>query len=401
MASGLKWALGLVAGCVLVALILSRVESPFRQFIFARNAEHMRVLALKSEIHRTNARLARIARNDSLLPLMTGSKPVIGLSKNLTDSAAAELRAAIVADLARVQPSRARIGVFVVDKEYGGHAAAFTWQGARYEYYAGRDALGTYCMVVGLARPDRPSNHVFFRFSSSEVYSYYALDRSDTVVNVLGPCRLWARYGHPSPAVGNWLKAGAYRLAEAPSEWPVPKTAPRRRGRFGLRGDEMRWLSMVSPLGASCLAGRPDDCAAAVADTGRLVDRASLLLGDEVLRPTSSIPRSSSPEPLYWSVGGGGVFGLGDEAMLAKLEQQYGPERFAKFWSAPAQDVDTAFESAFGLPLGEWVMQWAQKTYGVEPKGPRVDFITALLSILMLGAMIGIAIAVAQRRQVQ
>jgi hypothetical protein len=87
----------------------------------------------------------------------------------------------------------------------------------------------------------------------------------------------------------------------------------------------------------------------------------------------------------------------GSAHLLAALEAEFGPERFARFWTS-AEPVERAFRGSFGLPLEAWVMGRLQSVYGRSPTGPRLAGTTILLSLSTLGLLLAVAVAVGRRR---
>jgi hypothetical protein len=85
--------------------------------------------------------------------------------------------------------------------------------------------------------------------------------------------------------------------------------------------------------------------------------------------------------------------------LLAMLEEEYGRERFARFWGS-AEDVEQAFRTSFDTRLEFWAMQSLQRIYGRAPTGPRLEAGTLLLSFSALGLLVGVAIAANRRRTV-
>jgi hypothetical protein len=83
--------------------------------------------------------------------------------------------------------------------------------------------------------------------------------------------------------------------------------------------------------------------------------------------------------------------------LLYDLEEEFGRERFSRFWTSDA-DVEEAFLSAFGEPPEEWLMRWAQARWGHLRVGPGIPFQAGFLSFLTLGLFTGLALFMGRRK---
>ena len=85
--------------------------------------------------------------------------------------------------------------------------------------------------------------------------------------------------------------------------------------------------------------------------------------------------------------------------LLSTAEAQFGRERFERFWTSE-DDVPTAFASAFGVGLADWVREIAESRFGEQRLGPGVDAGTVLLSLLTLLGFAGLAAFISARRSI-
>jgi len=92
-------------------------------------------------------------------------------------------------------------------------------------------------------------------------------------------------------------------------------------------------------------------------------------------------------------------FGNLDDYLLADLEAEFGPDRFQRFWSSELE-LPEAFEAAFGVGLGEWVITWVDANMRISPAGPGMSKSAALGGILALSLFAAMAGAWARRRRV-
>ena len=84
---------------------------------------------------------------------------------------------------------------------------------------------------------------------------------------------------------------------------------------------------------------------------------------------------------------------------MGDLEAEFGAERFARFWTSD-QSVDEAFLGAFGEPMEEWTMRWAQGLMGFHKTGPSIDPLSILLTLVTVITCGGLAVATGTRRTV-
>lgn len=270
------------------------------------------------------------------------------------------------------------VAVFLLGREHelpGGYEAR---EESATEYYLLDRPSGPVC-VVAVFPPTPTRMHE----------QWWAEDerRGRLAEGVLGPCAFYATHGPPGTRVAEWLEGGAYLFADraVPFDVAPGEEIAERRGLFGMRG---RTTESVPPGHEACLAGHAEICATFLLDP-KDVDRGFLRYG-----PYTSIAQRT--ELLYseyrWRK-------PPDAHLLADLEAEFGAERFGRFWRSPAP-VAQAFEEAFGESPGQWTRRWAVARFGEEESGPGLGLLTAVLSVLTLGATFLVSAYVADRRSV-
>ncbi|HEX6307679.1 MAG TPA: hypothetical protein VFZ69_05785 [Longimicrobiales bacterium] len=362
----MRWAAILLIGTVLVsawartvptALSLAAAAEERRAAERELAATHAALRAAES-VHRDRARI------DSLLPLLPPAPGVtIALSPLLDRETGDSIRAAAVREMQGIAAPRARVGVFVIDHAYGRRSPARVTAAEQRRLHMGTDSAGAYCMIVGTGfmTPDSVLR--------ARAFGIVAQRRWDAPLpfSGLGPCAFVAAYGAPGAGIAQWLRNGAFRfgdLAAAQSRDTAPVALPL----WGWLADE--------PAIRGCSGGRTELCR-------------TFLLGAGA--PDTSGVMFGLPMPYEYRSPARGM-------LLHDLERQFGPERFARFWTSDA-DVESAFTAAFAETPVEWVRHWARQRYGAATLGPRLAGVSVLLSVLMLGVLASIAAAVATRRR--
>ncbi len=198
-----------------------------------------------------------------------------------------------------------------------------------------------------------------------------------TRTGALGQCAFWARYGKPGPQIQRWLDAGGGHFAG--SHYAAQAEMLERLDRLG-GGEQirMRQRRFLLPLaGQACLGGREDVCAHAVSNPG-------MIYGE----PDSAEHFSE------WDT----RLGPGERTLLAHLEKDFGAQRFERFWTSD-KPFEGAFEEAFDTSLGAWVRDFLEP-YGNISRGARLGGDSVLLTALLLGICVGLALMTSQRRRV-
>jgi hypothetical protein len=210
--------------------------------------------------------------------------------------------------------------------------------------------------------------------------SHWTEDQQHT--NILGPCRLVARHGAPGTGVHAWLERGAIGFAYAPTDDPLrlvygfgEPIVPL----FGLGG--MAWWTKSHDV-VKCMSGIAEAC------TSALLDPSSA--GGELQLDARYVAERSPVIGIRQTLRGS-PFATYDDYLLADLEAEFGRQRFGAFWTSD-QELTVAFESAFGVPMGEWGASWVRAHVGGVDAGPGMPRsastgtgLVVLLSALLAG----------------
>lgn len=203
-------------------------------------------------------------------------------------------------------------------------------------------------------------------------------------MSALGPCAFYGAFGAPGRPVRRWLAARKFDIARYP-DWDETG-ASRFSGAAMLRSAPSRWFWAQLyryPLATiGCLGGRSERCRDAV------LDEVGAMLDD-------SIPRSVVLDRPWWRE----QLLVPGERYLADVAHAVGRDRFQRFWSSSAS-VETSLAAALKEPIGEWTLRWER---GLVPRallGAAPPWPSAVLGVVLAGAVIALVALGAQRRQV-
>jgi len=374
MPNWVKWLLALGAACIALGAWLLVGDVALHPEWLGGAADYQpEVARLEREYRRTSVLAERVAMLDVVRGLMPDS-PRLALELRGDSAAALSAQLAAAAASEYAPAAAPRVPVIIATRPPrptrsagrvpGSTSAEYTVtasSGPRADFVAGTDRGAPYCAV---------SFDALTRLSAR----WY---QSSLVVQPLGPCRLWARYGQPGPDVQNWLAHGAFDFTrDADLLLPLTDTLRGRRI-FGVpREQRVGWRL------EACLQGDARGCRQAL------------------LEPTAGEHVASAPAGVlatdrsYWW-----WLEPGDPSvhLAAALEAEFGRERFEQFWTSTA-DVETAFRASFGLPLEAWAMRWLQGVFGRTPAGPRLAAPTLLLSLVTLGLLAAAVVALSRHR---
>jgi hypothetical protein len=93
------------------------------------------------------------------------------------------------------------------------------------------------------------------------------------------------------------------------------------------------------------------------------------------------------------------MLGYFDAHMIADLANEFGRERFQRFWTSEAPLAE-AFEDAFGVDMGEWNLQRVSELVEIRRAGPAVRMGEGVGAFLLFSLFAVIAGAWARRRRV-
>ena len=401
MASGMKWLVTTVALCALVGALALRFDAgrglavTVNEPVLDENGntvwDHplaLRRFALSDELTATRIAYHEQAAWDSgyaelpdtaALRVAMDREPVrwpgmrtdtASLARRgaFLDSVRAAFDDEVAARLA--EPVRARIALVQTSIDADSGTPYYMYVDASpMRFFAGSDERGGFC---------------FATFPNPAV----AIEQGQP----LGPCRLWARYGAPSPQVLAWLARSGHLLEFDSVRTPVSGYRSRhpgllsgqedtpRRVLFGMRAYDEPTDHVRFPVQA-CIGGRTDGCLEAVLDADNFRFRRARI---ESLA-LEYRGRYAALEVI------GGFFG--------DIEREIGRDRFARFWTSAAEP-EAELAAALGAPLDEWVRDWLARRFGREPLGPRVEWFSLLLSLAAIGALLLLALLTARRRTV-
>jgi hypothetical protein len=215
----------------------------------------------------------------------------------------------------------------------------------------------------------------------------------------VGVCALYAKYGAPGPEIRRWLRSESWQQAAVvtsvrrralhanpdaklvvdPSPTSRLSTAFARQRTFeNWYGD---WQFGVSEI--ACLGGSDEMCAAPMRSPNPITpDRRSAILPAGVIRLA---PWALSIE---W-----------DHQLVAALEDQLGPERFAAFWTS-AKSPEEAILDASGKPVGALIKAHLVSQFSPAESSPWPTAFEWLVQLTLLGGVIGAMIAGNRRRYI-
>jgi hypothetical protein len=392
----MKWWIGLVltlcAGVVWFAVpprgsdyVNRGMVAPAR---FSGSPEEQHQRRLTHAVRQANVRLQTLRWQDSIVPLVVahGTRGAyLGLPAGADRAAAASIRVRdlIASEVPPDEEGEAAVGVALLPPGTSGYPGALSARISGF-YLGTRDGV-PYCLSVhALGGPagDGDATDVLRRTVNQAL--------SSGTGSLSGICRWIHRYGLPSGDMRQWIESrGAVvgsalpEFQQGPIRWTVSARFV-RRGAFGLPGGP----SFVSFGGSliwalegerdRCLSGDPDACRDGVVGTAD-GEQPSSFLG---MGPTTGYGTALT-----------GTFGVSawrqDHYLLSTLERRFGSERFQAFWSSDAP-VAQAFETAFGEPMGPWLLDWYGETTDIVPPGPepRAAGLVGSFLVLLLSGMV-------------
>ena len=381
------WATLIAVGCGLIALWLLPPDPPrgARNYVPPTEAQEVK-LELRREAERLNGVLKRLHWLDSLTHVFADAQPdengvIVSFPVGIDAATAKEVRAVVAREIDRleIKDTEYVLAVARPNGHSGNHEAFGLTVRTLQEFYALRGGDPKVCLTLRPYAGSNPQNALW----------RYGWSPNAGASNILGPCAYYLLYGTPGPAIETWLSSGAaqfgVRHAKSRDPFADPETSSLariflrvgNRAPFGIR------RSVRYPGAHDCLAGDEQACRNSVLDAKRPV---SLRLGDD-------LPAFLHRDP------SGGAFYSFEESLFYDLEQEFGRERFTRFWTSD-QDVETAFQAAFGVPIGEWVMGWAQARLGTYRMGPMPSLEAILISLGVISFFLTIAIAMSKKRKV-
>lgn len=380
MAFGMKrWIAFTLAGCAFVAAWRLPPEPPEQVDRPVRTAEEIRYGALEGEARRTREVLFRMMWADSLSARTVAEAGDDGVVVMVPGTGAA------------MEEQKKRLARRVRDQVDGrtpeGRAMVFGYavqphdhrkeDGARQprdrtETYVGTREGVDYCLQVRVTHAIQVERVVARRIVGGD-------GNSPPVSDELGPCRFYLSYGFAGEEIQRWLEDGAVEFALEADQRPELeiRRPPRRRGPFGFgyisRDPDMASLDR-------CLAGVEMDCASFFEEAGP-----GHLLTDQqrdIVRRSPATGIGSRFSALTTLVD--------QRYILADLEAEFGRNAFRQFWTSD-ESVGEAFEAAFGVSTGAWMLARIDRLVGIDQPGPGVSREASSASMLTIGLLLGIA----------
>ena len=362
------WPALVAIGCGLVALWLLPLDPPRRveNYLPPTEAQALR-MELQAEAHLLNNVLKRTRWVDSLSDVFANAQPdENGMLFSFPegphwDALVRDLRSPVAQEIDRlgVESSEYLFAVARPNRYSGNH-----------ESFEGRGATGT-----------------------AEFYTLRTGDRMVCLMlnqrrgTALGPCAQFLIHGTPGPAIRSWLSQGAAQFAmrHVGARSPFAGLDPLERLFIKIGNQGLFGMRRATNEGGThkCLAGDEQACRESVLDVKRAAP----------YRFGSDLPAFLHLELMN------SQFYTYEESLFYDLEQEFGREAFGRFWTSD-QDVDASFQAAFGLPIGAWVMGWAQARLGVYRMGPMPSLQAILISLGVISFFLTIAIAMGSRRKV-
>lgn len=378
MAFGMKhWIVATLLGCALVAVWRLPPEPPELRDEEVPTAEELRWDALRSDERVSTEVLYRMLWADSLSERVVAEADdgVAVLAPPAGEGTREQLRrfeAAVRRQVEeRASPSDAMVFGFVFQPhDQSQDGARFSGRDRTETYVGARNGVA-YCLQVRVAHATYIQDMIARRVVDD--------DSTPPFTDHLGPCRFYLAYGLAGDGVQDWLDGGGVELGmEDGSGPPVWEGA-----RVGRRGP----LGFTSFLGygqsteiTRCLAGIAESCGAFLENR----DDAYFLTDQqlEIARRSPVTGVGARYRLREW---------FGDQAyLLADLESEFGADAFRAFWTSDAP-MPRAFEVAFGVDTGTWMVSWVDRAVGVDRPGPGLPRKASTGAMLTVGLLLGIA----------
>jgi hypothetical protein len=341
----------------------------------AETPEELRHQALASELNDVRALFDR-TRRAMTLPELAVASATDGVAAVAPDAVAALERVL----RAEVEGLTVRDPAVVIAYAYDTLATAYLDLRARAETYAGVVDGTAYCLQVVTVRPE-----LLGSFLADDVIGRppRQTDVRSLTRSRLGACRFYASYGAAGTHIQAWLAGGAAAFARSPRGNVSDRyrsTLPRRSFlAIHLAGNEPGLVT------EHCWSGDGESCVAAFLDPD-LVD------------PSGSSQRRAARRAPALATGTeyGDPFST---TLLADLEFEFGADAFRRFWTSE-DEVRRAFEAAFGVDLGDWLLSWVDREQGLEPATPAPTRSAAFGGLLLVSMATGLAGVLQRRRRV-
>lgn len=385
MAFGMRtWLACMAVGCLLVAAWRLPPEPVDGRDQDVRTAERLRFDALEREVRVASEILFRTFWADSLSArVVAEAEGAVTVLAPVTGEAVEDQLRRMHQRIADQVEARNRTGMtfgYVMQAHDHRRDDGASSPRDRTETYAGtRDGVD-YCIQVRVGHSDYMADVMGRRIVGTD-------NRTPPYADELGACRFYLAYGFPGDQIRGWLERGAIEFAFEPATsylsdldgWRTDLADYEVRRRAPLGFDYLARRDVGGMLDR-CFAGFDDACAAFLADPV-----AVNLITDQ----QAEIVRRSP------ATGVGSIYGVrtwvqGLRSILSDLEEEFGYEAFQSFWTSEGE-MEIAFEDAFGIAPGAWMVQRIEEMQGIDRPGPGVPRRASSASMLTIAAFLGLA----------
>lgn len=284
----------------------------------------------------------------------------------------ADVREGLATRAARVAPPRA--GLIVVTRDDDGVLGAVPDSARRPIDLAWQRAVGDQTRIPAVVIVDLSVRDPLIAPSSMQgsacVSSHWSADRV-WQEGQLGPCAWYASLGLPSASVGDWVGTNGVLYDAVPSGFVSRDSTPAARSK--------RILGMGF---AASLAGLIPPVYDASADAVRCVEGSR----ESCFTATTKSDAFPTGPWAFWGVPSS--LGGYQSYLLRDLDREFGRQRLTAFWHSSVP-MPAAFESAFGVPLSDWLAPHLRDYLGTVELGAG-DVGRAALSALVWTVLLGV-----------
>ena len=200
------------------------------------------------------------------------------------------------------------------------------------------------------------------------------------LTRMLGPCVYQAAFGVPGAPLQRWLASRAF-APTADWDWSSPEPTGFRAAPSNISWWRSPYLQVVAGMDDSwsgwqwsvpevgCRLGDLDACSRHLMPTFAAFPWVGRAAGQEL----SAVN--------YWR-------GEGLDRFAADLLQDVGPERFGEFWRSAAP-LDSGFLAATGVTMPGWDRRWLLARRGPTLSGPVIRPVTAFVWLLLSAIAVG------------
>ncbi|MDX1493346.1 MAG: hypothetical protein R3253_04750 [Longimicrobiales bacterium] len=370
-----QWLAVTAAGFALAAAWQLPPEAAEQRDREVKSAEEIRLDALEHDSRVTAGVLFRMMWADSLSArVVSESDDGLAVLVPPRNEAVEEQRLRLANQLRQQMEPRRRtdmtFGYVIQPHDHRREDGALSTQSRTETYVGTRDGVD-YCLQVRVAHADQVYGALGDRIVGAD-------DMAAPYGDELGPCRFYLSYGLAGNGIQEWLERGAVEFAIEGGFATRDPDEPvwLRRGFLGFDYVGRGAVSEVD----RCLAGSQEACRRVFVD---LEDRYLLTEQQREISVRSPATGIGSRYGRYTRI-------RGQRHILSELEEEFGPEAFQAFWTSDG-DVGTAFEAAFGIEPGAWMVRRIEELQGIDEPGPGVSKQASSASMLTIAALLGIA----------